>query len=259
MRKKLKIGIIGFGNMGSSFYKAIAASGSYRVCVYDKLKKKTRGICACRSIEELITLSEVIILAIKPQAVSKFMFTWAESFAKRNILLLSIAAGVSTETLESYAKRLKVVRVMPNLCAQVLESVSFLAKGKAARGSDLAKAKKILSYMGRAIVCQESYMDKATAISGSGPGYVFYFMSAVYKAALGFGFSCQQSREIVSQTFYGAALTAKASKKDFEALMKAVASKGGTTQAAFKVFRSQGLDKIIINAVKAAHKRGQEL
>lgn len=252
--KKLKVGIIGFGSMGSAFYKVLAGSDGYQVRAYDKLKARTRGKPHCGCCD-LLAESEVVILAVKPQDVPRFMQKRAAAIVRNKALLISIAAGISTKSLEGYAKGLKVVRAMPNLCVEAAESVSFLSAGKYAKRRDILRAKKILSYSGRAIVCKESYLDKATAVSGSGPGYVFYFMNALYKAALTMGFSKTQSREVVVQTFLGAAVTAKNNGKDFQDLISRVASRGGTTEAAFKVFKSRKLDKIIIKAVKEAKKR----
>jgi len=259
MNKKLKIGIVGFGNMG----RAIAESLSlrrYSLYVYDKDKNKTKDIsgAAVRNLKELLSESNVVILAIKPQDIRIFIEE-SSGFINRKSLLISIAAGVPTYVFEKNMGRLRVIRVMPNLAAKVKEAVSFICRGRFASENDLSLALGIFKNIGVVFKVKESLLDKATSISGSGPGYVYYFMDSLMQAALGLGFDRKTAKKIVQYTFLGAVKLTINSKNDFSKLVKNVASRGGTTEAALGVFEKNKLPNIIRKAVHAAHKRAKEL
>ena len=262
MKKQVKIGVLGFGNMGGSIAKALAKEPDFEVWVYDEDKKKTKAIKrlkVAKSSKSLIENTEVLILSIKPQDVAKFLTATKSIFLKKKILLVTIVAGLSTKVFQNQIEGLKVIRVMPNLAVKVGESVSFMCKGKFAKKSDLEITKKIFSCIGEGAIVSESYIDKATSISGSGPGYVFYFMDAVYNQAVKLGFSKDDARQMVAQTFFGAAKLAKESDVAFEKLVKGVASKGGTTEAAVKHLDDAKFEEILGDAIEKAYKRAKEL
>jgi len=262
MKKEMKIGIIGFGNMGEACARALAEKCKVCVFIYDKDRKKTRNkknFCICRNIEELIKNVEVVILAIKPQDAGDFLIQAKAHLLQKSPLFISILAGISTKAFEKHLGGVRVIRVMPNVAAKVKESVSFICKGKFSKKGDLKIAEEIFSSLGETIEVKESYLDKVTSISGSGPGYIYYFMDCLYGSAITLGFSKAIARKMVINTFLGAASLAKAGGSDFKTLIKQVASKGGTTQAALEVFEKNNLKSLINKAVGAAHLRAKQL
>ncbi len=260
-KKFKKIGIIGVGNMGGALLCAIRDVLKQRVYVYDKNRKRiaSSGGIKVSSSKDLISRCDVVILAIKPQDIKDFLKENKEYFDTRRHLLISIAAGVPTRFFESHVRRLHVIRVMPNLPAKVKQAVSFLSKGKYATRNDLKLACNLFSATGMVYVVGESLLNKVTAISGSGPGYVYYFMNALYEAAVSLGIRKKIVYQMVIQTVRGAAELAGVSNKDFSRLMKEVASRGGTTEAAFKIFNGSGLPDIVKKGVTAAAQRAEAL
>ena len=262
MRNKLCIGIVGFGNMGSAIGEALLSEGTYEISIYDIQKRKLKGIDAfniAKSLEELIDTSKVILLAIKPQDIEDFIKKSHHYLSKKKPLTISIAAGISTSYFEKRIRGIRVVRVMPNLAAKVRNSVSFLCRGKNARREDLNIAMKIFSYVGKTFIVKENFLDKATSISGSGPGYIYYFMEAIMKAALRLGVSRQIAKEMTEETFMGAVKLAILSGKDFSQLIKDVSSRGGTTERAIGIFSKRKMDSIIYEAISSAYRRAKEL
>ncbi len=262
MSRKIKLGIAGFGNMGCALAKALVKSRSFEVQVYDKSRAKTKGLkkpFLAQSLKQLIKTSRILILAIKPQDVGEFLRDLRQELIQKDLLLISIAAGIPLNLLEKQLKGVKIIRVMPNLAAKVKASMSFMAKGKYAKRGDLKTAQKIFSAIGEVMIIKESYLDKVTSISGSGPGYVFYFMFCLYRAAVGLGFDRRQAKKMVISTFQGAVKLAQSSNQDFKFLFSQVVSKGGTTEAALKIFQSRHLDKIIIAGANQAYRKAQNL
>jgi pyrroline-5-carboxylate reductase len=269
MENKLKVGIIGFGNMGSSIGLALQETKRWMVYVYDKDKRKLKGLKGfyiCKDNREVIERSEVVILAIKPQDIRGFLDDTKECLLENKPLIITIAAGVPIKLFErclfkpsSNKIRLKVIRAMPNLAAKVKQSVSFLCKGKFVNSTDLNVAKKIFSSIGEVFIIGEEFLDKVTSISGSGPGYVYYIMDCIYKTALQLGFKKCEARKMVALTFMGASKLASLTEKDFAILVREVASPKGTTEAALNIFKKEKLAKIIEQGVKSAYRRAKEL
>ena len=261
MAKKVKIGIIGFGNMGSALGYTLKTKG-WQILVYEKDKKKLnnlKGFKLATSAKELIESADAIILAIKPQDVRQFIQSNKEYLKKKQPLFISIAAGIPTKLYEKYVTNLRVLRVMPNLAARIKSSVSVISSGKLCKRSDLSLVRKLFSCVGVVIEAKENLLDMVTAISGSGPGYIYYFMDSIYRSAIKLGLSREQAREMVLQTFKGATKLAEVSKEDFHALVQEVASSRGTTAAALDVFDKNNLGGIIYKGIDAAHRRAREI
>ncbi len=262
MKKKLSIGLVGFGNMGRALGEALLSESAYQLLAYDKEKKKLKGIDSIirkESLEKIIPSVNVVILAIKPQDIEIFIKDAVRYFIKKRPLLISIAAGVPTYFFEKRIKGIRVIRVMPNLAVKVRSSVSFMCKGKLATKKDLDVAYKIFSCVGKVFVIKESFLDKVTSISGSGPGYVYYFMDAIMKSALKLGFSQEIARMMIEETFLGAVRFATLSGKEFSKLIEDVASRGGTTESALRIFTKKRLNSIINEAINSAYKKAKEL
>lgn len=262
MKNKLRIGIVGFGNMGRAISESLIREDGFLLSVYEKDKKIIKGISSItffRTSRELILNNNIIILAIRPQDITGFIQRAKKAFLKSRPLIISIAAGVSTHFLEKIIKQGRIIRVMPNLAVRVKEAVSFVCRGKFTNKKDLTIAKNILNCAGKVFVVRESFLDKATSISGSGPGYIYFYMKCMFKCALKLGFNREMANQMVLQTFLGSAKLARLSGRDFSLLEKDVTSPGGTTEQALKIFKIRKLDKIIEEAVTSAYQRAEEL
>lgn len=262
MDKKIKVGVVGFGNIGSSCVAALSKRSRYKVFIYDtdqSKRSKAKNFSIAKNSRQLVATVDIVILAIKPQDVSNFLAQNKKILLKEKPLLVSVIAGISTAWFERNLKGLEIVRVMPSLAARVGESLSFISKGKNAKKSDLAKAGRIFSCIGEVIVIEEKYLDRVTGVSGSGPGYVFYFMESMYQGALKLGFTRKEAKRITIQTFLGAAKLAKVSGEEFKTLIKGVASKKGTTEAALKVFKAGKVSNTIIRGMSSACQRAKKI
>lgn len=258
------IGIIGCGNMGQALIKGLKKKGQgSRLLIFDKDKrklssiKKTYRIKTAKSLEDLVSASKIIIIAVKPQDVSGVLATLRKAHSSQ--LIISIAAGITTAFIEKrIGARVRVIRAMPNLAAKVSMGICALAKGRRATKADLAKTQNIFKSVGSCIVLSEKQIDAATAISGSGPGYIYYFLYCLQSAATKLGFSKEIARSLTFQTAKGA-VTLLSSKDDFLKLVNQVASKGGTTQAALKFLEKKKFKAAIEGATKAAKERAKKL
>lgn len=253
------IGIIGAGNMGS----AIALRMGQKILISDAAKarlralKRRRRILTSASNIDVARRSNVIIIAVKPQRIAGVLNEIKPHVKGK--LVISIAAGVGTKLIEKILKISRVIRVMPNMPLVAGKGMSAIATGRTAGKKDLAAARRIFSRFGEVIAVKESSMDAVTAVSGSGPAYYFLFTDLLEKAACACGLKKDIARQLAKATFIGAAACASATNTSMQDFVKKVASKGGTTEAALKVFKQRGLDRIIKQAVKAATTRSRKL
>ena len=216
------------------------------------------GVRAVPAFDGEIT-EEVVLLAVKPQ----HMRTVAKDLRGRlrGQLVISIAAGIRTTDLTRWLDgHERIVRVMPNTPALIRSGVSGLFAATAVKQADRDSAQTILGAVGAAVwVKSESDIDAVTAISGSGPAYVFYFIEALEQAAAELGLNAGQAHELAVQTFVGAAKLAAGSNEPAAVLRANVTSKAGTTEAALKTMEANGLKHKIVEAVRAAARRSREL
>ncbi len=208
---------------------------------------------------EYIKEQQLIVLAVKPQDSRELMPT-IKPFLSDNHIILSIMAGVQIETLEKQLGVKKIIRAMPNLPAQIgMGMTAFTANLEVSR-KELIEVQNLLSTTGKAIYFEkESMLDAATAVSGSGPAYVFYFMSAMMKAATELGFNESQAELLVWQTFSGSIDLQNKNPLTCDEWISKVASRGGTTEAALKVLSEHSTNESIGKAIHAAFKRSIEL
>jgi pyrroline-5-carboxylate reductase len=255
------IGIIGFGNMGKAIGTALAALNKGKVCFYDIAPKTEtqRNLYQVKNPAELIKNSDVTILAIKPQDIKTFIETHKNAFIAKKPLFITIAAGLNIKFFEKHLTGVKVIRVMPNLAARVGESISFICKGRLASANDIGLAREIFNTVGKTALIDERSINKATAIAGCGPGFVYHIMNSIYQGAVKAGFDRETAKAMINQVFLGAAKLSVISGKDFGVLADEVTSRKGMTEAGRKVFKAKHLDKIIAAAIDAARKRGDEI
>lgn len=243
-----KVAIIGAGNMGSAIMKRIKKK--YRIIVSDTDPNKLKGL-NIRDNKKAVMDSDIIILAIKPQNMDAVL----DEIKGTNKPVISIAAGITTRRIEKKLGKVPVIRVMPNTPLLVGMGMSAICLGRYAKDRHIRLADKIFSSMGKVVITKESVMDAVTAISGSGPAYVYLFIESLIRSARGLGLS----KELVLQTLKGAIVLLEKTGKSPEELRKQVTSPGGTTEAALKVFQKEGFSRIIDKAVNAACKRAKEL
>lgn len=257
----MKIFIFGFGTMGRAIVQALDHnSKGLQVFVHDRSKKTIRHYKNLKLKEDNalknLSNSDVVLIAVKPQDLSSLAQETKRRISK-NCIILSIAAGVGMQKLAQLFNHRKIVRIMPNLGLSVGYGIAVW-KAQGLSGGELKKIKGFLNQMTENFeVKNESLIDAATAVSGSGPAYFFYLANALTKAALALKLNQVQTRKLVSKTLYSAAFLQ--TEQSYEELINRVKSKKGTTEVALQVLHKHHADQIIQSAVKAAFKRAKEL
>ena len=253
-----RIILIGGGNMGGAMALRWHAANAGSVAVVERDASR-RAYFAAQGIACVETLADtsrgdIYVLAIKPQQFDAFR---PELVSTKIPLLVSIMAGVTLAQLHGVCAQ--AVRVMPNLPASIGESMSVLC-ALALADETRGKLDALFSAIGStAWVADEQQLHAVTAISGSGPAYVFAFMEALEKAAIAQGLSAALAKQLVAQTFRGAALLAAQSPLDVSELRAQVTSKGGTTHAALEALSAGDFEALIVAAVQAASARSKAL
>lgn len=266
MKIKEKIGLLGVGNMGAAILegllkKRIAKPSQIFVC--DKDKEKANQFATKWNAKpipyaaSLVSMADVILLAIKPQDLSELGYGLKINLEKKEHTVISILAGTPIKKIkEVVGKKAHIVRAMPNLGAKVSEAITTLTSNAP---KSLKIAKKIFSGCGETIVLEEKYFDLVTAISGSGPAYFFLLMELLSKEAVAGGLSEKDARKLAVKTALGAALLAQNSDLSPAELRKMVTSKKGTTDAALRYLSKKGFSQIFIQAVGQAMRRAKQL
>lgn len=263
----MKIVFIGGGNMatailGGLLQQGYAAGGLY-VVEPDAAKRaelgERLGVHTLALDAALPTDTEVVVLAVKPQQLAEV--ARARAAELRGKLVISIAAGIRMADLDRWLTgEARLVRVMPNTPALVQAGISGAWLGPQATVADRDAADHILRSVGQVVwVSEEAQIDAVTAISGSGPAYVFYFIESLTRAAEQQGFDVATARQLAYATFDGAVKLAVASSEDASVLRERVTSKGGTTAAALNKMAEQGVQAAIVVATEAARARAAEL
>ena len=203
--------------------------------------------------------ADIVLLAVKPAYVIEVLTQVAESL-KPGALVVSVAAGITTAAMEdAVAENVAVVRAMPNTPAIVGRAVTGLAAGSRVTPEQLAAASELFESVGRVVVVGEDQIDQLSTVSGSGPAYVFYFIEEFTKAAVELGFTPDQARMLVEETFLGASELLAASGKTPADLRRQVTSPNGTTMQAIAVFEQANLHELFGRATAAALNRAREI
>lgn len=257
----MKIGFIGCGNMGEAILSGVHKKHQCYVCE-PRLEKqvylKKKYVAVFGMLSDVVKAADAVILAVKPQDLPD-VFAEIKKLPLSKKILISIAAGMTTKAIEKALGSVRVIRVMPNLPAMVGEGVSGLCRGKKAGPKDLAFAKSLFDTVGATVVVEEKMMNAVTAVSGSGPAYVFLFVESMMKAARKLGFHDRDAKTLVYGTLLGSAHMLQKSADSAETLRIKVTSKGGTTQAATDVFMQKDIIGMFEKALGAAKKRAAEL
>ena len=207
----------------------------------------------------LAAASEVVVLGVKPYQIIELLQEIGDVLQPGTIVV-SVAAGITTAAMEAeLSESVSVVRVMPNTPSHVGLGVAGIAPGSGASSDDVEVTRSIFEAVGAALVIDESQIDALSAISGSGPAYVFLFIEQWTKVALDLGFDEEQAAVMVQGTFRGANELLAASDVDPAELRRRVTSPKGTTEQAVAVLQSSGLEETFRQAADAAIARAKEL
>jgi pyrroline-5-carboxylate reductase len=260
-----KLGVIGAGNMGSAVLHGALSAGVLapdRILVAD-INDDSRAIfeglgCATTASTIDPAQCEQLMLAIKPQVFPAVAAAVGPLPASQ--VVISVMAGLSSANIRArLGDHARIVRIMPNTPAQIGEGISAIALGAGAEPGDEALAEALFSAVGKTVRVDEAHMYAVTAVSGSGPAYVFRLAEAMEKAAQKIGLDAQVAHQLVTQTIRGAGILLSGDDADPIALREAVTSPGGTTAAALEVMNACGFEDVIIDAITAARDRGVTL
>ncbi len=263
------IAIIGTGNMGEALVSGLINSGSSKpknIICSDVRKDKLDNIKSSYKVRttasniKAVAEADIVIYAVKPQLMAAVL-TETGSKLDMSKLVISIAAGVPLAAMESCIdKKMRLIRVMPNIAAAVKEAASAIAAGEHATKDDVKFAMEIFNSIGKCVFLKENYlMDATTGLSGSGPAYIFLIVDALADAGVKMGLSRQESLFLATQTVLGAAKLLMETREHPGQLKDKVTSPGGTAIAGLATLESGGLRTTLINAVEAATNRSKEL
>lgn len=262
-----RVAVLGGGVMGEALMVAVLRSGVPAECVVVAEKRearaaelaRTRGVETTPSALEAVAGADVVIVAVKPQDVAGVLAEVRPALTP-GVLVISAAAGLS---LDFYEARLPagtpVVRVMPNTPAVVGQGAGAISGGSAAGPEHMVRAKRLLDPTGLVLTVPEDYLDAVTAISGSGPAYVFYLVDALAEAGVLLGLPRAQALDLAVATFRGAAALLTETGEHPVVLRERVASPGGTTMSALHSLDAHGVRAGIMAAAIAARDRSREL
>lgn len=261
-----KIAVIGAGVMGEALLSGLLRGGQTAdsVCITERRPERAAelrskyGVDVVSNVEAAKT-SDVLVIVVKPQDMSALLDE-ISPFVQPGSLVVSLAAGITTEFLESkLAAGTAVVRVMPNTPALVDEGMAALSAGLHCNAEQLERAEALLRSVGKTVQVPEKYQDAVTAISGSGPAYVFYVVEAMIEAGVVLGLPRAVAHDLVVQTVVGAAVLLRETGEHPTVLRENVTSPAGTTAAALRELDDHKVRAAFITAMEAARDRSREL
>ncbi len=257
---------IGGGNMASAILGGLLNSGRAAGSVivvepFEAQRHKLRaefGIDALAAADASLARAGLVVWAVKPQLFQAAALPCAAHVA--GALQLSVMAGIRSDAIARATGTQRVVRAMPNTPALIGQGIAGLYARESVTAPERAQVEAVLASTGRTLwVAREADLDSVTALSGSGPAYVFYFVEAMVQAAQDMGLTADQGKQLALATFAGATALAQASAESPGVLRERVTSKGGTTHAALLALEAGGVQAVIIKALKAAQQRAREL
>ncbi len=264
----MKILIVGAGNMGTTYAESFLLSHSITkddLLILEKTSEKADFLKekgyknVISEPSEKVSKVTLIILAVKPQD-TKALFRTLREYILPSQTVLSIMAGVKIETLKDSLGTSKIVRAMPNLPSQIGMGMTGFTADQSVTRDELFFVQNLLNTTGKSLYfSEEEKIDAVTAISGSGPAYIYFFMESMIKEGQKMGFSHSEAELLVTQTFMGAVHLENKSNHSCQEWIQRVSSKGGTTEAALNVFSEQKLSDKIGKGLEAAKRRAEKL
>ena len=262
------IGFIGAGKMGSAIIKGVLRAGlvgrqqlaaSDPIEALGKALVEETGVRFTQDNAGLVEASDIVVLAVKPQVMDGVLEALA-GIPPGDRLWVSIAAGVPLNRIEGILPEgTRVVRVMPNTPCLVGQAASAYCGGRCATADDLAKVGQIFSSVGLAVAVDEHHLDAVTALSGSGPAYVFLFIESLAAAGVQLGLSRDVALKLALQTVYGSAAMARDANEHLAELRDAVTSPAGTTAAGLFALEQGAFRATVMEAVLQAAERSEAL
>jgi pyrroline-5-carboxylate reductase len=260
------IAFIGGGNMASAIIGGLRKSGRDAASILvvdpgdaqrDKLQADF-GVRTLPAADASLEQASLVVWAVKPQYFQAAALPCAAHVDRA--LHLSVMAGIRSDAIASAARTQRVVRAMPNTPALIGQGISGLFARDAVTSAERATIEQVLAPTGQTLwVAREEDLDAVTALSGSGPAYVFYFIEAMMQAATEMGLSAEQGKTLALATFAGATSLAASSDEPPQLLRERVTSKGGTTHAALSSLEADGVKAAFVKALKAAQQRARDL
>jgi pyrroline-5-carboxylate reductase len=261
-----RIAFIGGGNMASAIIGGLIKHGHspLQIDVVEPSAEARDKLHAAFSITAVaepgafLTQTALVVWAVKPQAFKEAAQAVAQYTAQA--LHLSVAAGIRSSSISTWLNTNRIVRAMPNTPALIGQGISGLIARAGATTADKAKVEQVMASVGQSLwLAAEDQLDVVTALSGSGPAYVFYFMEAMTMAGTEMGLSREQSHQLAVATFAGASALAQSSTESPQVLRQRVTSKGGTTFAAISSMEDNDVRALFIDGMYAARVRAKEL
>jgi len=264
----MKILIIGGGNMGKTYAKSFLNAHIVtpeNLLILERSEEKAEALSKLDigtihgTPGEYIKEADLIVLAVKPQDV-QLLFESIEPYIDKQQVFLSIMAGINIATISKYLGAPKIIRAMPNLPAQIGKGMTVFTSSEDVTRIELVTVQNLLNATGKTLYVEaEKSIDAATAVSGSGPAYVFFFMKSMIDTAIEMGFKRSEAELMCFQTFAGAVDLFNKHNYSCEEWIKMVASRGGTTEAALSTFERTEVSNDIREGMGAAFKRAEEL
>jgi len=257
------IGFIGGGNMAEALIRGLVKEGKRDIIVSDPIDERRRylencyGVKTTPSNQEVVNLSDIIVIAVKPQNIKEVLEEIKDSVTEKHTVV-SIAAGIPISLIQKYLKTDKLIRAMPNFAATVGEAITVLALCECLEMKIVAPVRDIFMSVGKVMTLPEHFMNLVTAISGSGPGFLCYIMEEFIHVATELGFTEDIAKELIIQTFIGTAKLLDSGLPP-DRIRQKVTSPGGTTEAGLKVLSDGTLAKILKETLIAASNRAKEL
>ncbi|MDE6869672.1 MAG: pyrroline-5-carboxylate reductase [Clostridia bacterium] len=259
MNYKYKLGFIGCGNMAKAIINGLLDSkllATKDIFVSTpSISAPYRGVSFSNNNQDVISTCEHVVLAVKPQIFKAISADFTNNKCK---CVISIMAGVNTNTIAKVCNCNQVIRIMPNTPCSIGEGVSAITSFNADADSN-EFVENIFKTISKVVRVEEKYFDAVTSISGSGPAYVYYFIKAMIDGGIKGGLSFDQSKELTIATMIGASKMVANSSEELDNLIQKVCSKGGTTIQAIDTFREKSVDKSIIEGIEKCRKRSEEL
>jgi pyrroline-5-carboxylate reductase len=266
MSEQTMIAVIGAGKMGEALVSGLLKSGTSPddLLITERYEERANELSARYGVKsvsnaEAARQADTIVLAVKPQDMDVLLAELAP-LVTPDRLIVTIAAGITTSAIErKLVDGVPVVRVMPNTPALVGEAMSAVAAGAHASSEHLERAEELFRPVGKVVRVPESQLDAVTALSGSGPAYVFYLVEAMTDAGILLGLPRAMAHELIVQTVFGAAVMLRETGEHPVALREAVTSPAGTTIAAIRELENHGVRAAFLAALEAARDRSREL